>query len=210
MRRKLIKGSSNNDILLSILIPTLYTRKKFFSYITDKIMKQIKEHNLEKEVEIISHFDNKTIGLIKKRYNMFLTSSGKFIAHLDDDDDISDDYIISIINSIKKEPEVDVVTFKQQCYINNTFFVVSGLEYHLNMDCKRGNTYYRYPWLWCVWKRKNIEKIDFEDILEKPTYGEDGVLLTKFKNSGLFKTQVNLDKILHYYNYDSNISECKK
>ena len=56
----------------SILIPTLHTRMENFQKLINKLIKQINENNLQNEIQIISHFDNKTIGLSKKRTEMLL------------------------------------------------------------------------------------------------------------------------------------------
>lgn len=195
-------------MILSILIPTLFTRKKVFNELTDKLMKQIKENNLEDKVEIIAHFDNKTIGLAKKRNNMLKTSSGKFITNLDDDDDIGETYIKDIVDTIIKNTDADLITFKQHCNCD-------GKQFHVDSDINRSiqgywknNILYRYPWIWCAWKRENFKEIYLEDIFKKKIYGEDRFLLEKLKKSERFKKEIKIDKILHYYRYNSKTTEC--
>ena len=126
---------------------------------------------------------------------MFLTSSGKFIAHLDDDDDISDDYLIDIINAIKTNPNAHVITFKQEYYIKEKIFCCFW---------SRIPPQYGYPLIWCVWNSDKINQINFKKILGKNNYGEEGLLLNLFKDSELFSKETKINKILHYYNYDKN------
>ena len=195
-------------MILSILIPTLFSRKKVFNELTDKLMKQIKENSLEEKVEIIAHFDTKTIGLAKKRNNMLKTASGKFIANLDDDDDVGNTYIKDIVETIIKNPEADVITFKQHCNCD-------GRQFHVESDISENlqgrfsdNILYRYPWIWCVWKRENFDAIYLDDIFRKGNYGEDRFLLEKMIKSGKFKKEIKINKILHYYRYSSKTTEC--
>lgn len=208
-RINLNKRKQEEKILLSVLIPTLLTRKKQFDDITNKLTKQIQENNLEGIVEIISHCDNKTINLVSKRNNMTMSSAGKFIAHLDDDDTVADTYIIDIVNAIRENNDADVITFKQYCDIKTrTFFVVSSLEYEINLKNKRGDTYYRYPWIWCVWNREKILQLDLGEIDTLKNWGDDDFLLNKIKQSGLFQKEIKIDKVLHYYQYDPDKTEC--
>jgi hypothetical protein len=219
MNRKIIRSNrmmlkiseKEEKILLSVLIPTLLTRKKLFDKITDKLIKQINDNNLHGVVEIISHCDNKTVNLVTKRNNMTRSCAGKFIAHLDDDDDIGDTYLIDIVNTIKSNPEIDVITFKQFCdNKKDNFYVVSDLNYNISMEDRRGDTYFRYPWVWCVWNREKILKIliNMGNTVGMKNWGEDSYLLKKIKESGSFNTQIYIDKVLHYYQFDPGVTEC--
>tara|TARA_R110002126_G_scaffold227664_1_gene372256 strand:- start:12705 stop:13385 length:681 start_codon:yes stop_codon:yes gene_type:complete len=210
-RGELMKAVKTEGILLSILIPTLYSRREVFAKASEKIMRQIEENNLEGIVELISHFDNKTVGLSYKRTNMIRTAGGKFIAYFDDDDDIGDTYIKDIIESIINNPDADVITFKQHCNCDGReFYVESGIEYELNMNKKIGNTFYRYPWIWCIWRREKVVDIDFKDPGIKKNYGEDGYWLQRIKDTNKILKEVKIEKILHYYKFSSQLTETQK
>ena len=71
---------------LSILIPTLYSRIEKFNAMVRKIIKQVESNGLTDHIEIISHFDNKSVGLSKKRTDMLKNANGDFVTFLDDDD----------------------------------------------------------------------------------------------------------------------------
>tara|TARA_Y100000593_G_scaffold92782_1_gene185489 strand:- start:1323 stop:1850 length:528 start_codon:yes stop_codon:yes gene_type:complete len=175
-------------------------------------MKQIGENHLDGLVEIISHFDNKTVGLSFKRNNMLRSSGGKFIAYLDDDDDVGDNYIKDIVDAINVNLDADVITFKQHCNCDEKkFYVESGLNYELNMNKKINNTFYRYPWIWCVWRREHVVDIEFRDKdTKRPNCGEDEYWLKKIIESGKIKKEVKIDKILHYYKFSSKLTETQK
>ena len=46
-RGELMKAVKTEGILLSILIPTLYSRREVFAKASEKIMRQIEENNLD-------------------------------------------------------------------------------------------------------------------------------------------------------------------
>lgn len=202
------KSKESKEILLSILIPSLFNRKEVFNELIDKLEKQIKENKLDKQIEIITHIDNKNIRLIRKRNNMLLSSKGKFIAFLDDDDTVSDDYIKDIVNKIKEKPESDVITFKQHCNCNGwEFDLFSDTNSKVDKVKLSNNSYIRYPWIWCVWKRENIVDISFKDAIGKLNCGEDREWLIQVMKSNKIKIETKIDKVLHYYRFDRNKTE---
>lgn len=208
-RKDILLMKENNGILLTIMIPTIISRKEKFFKITEKLMKQIKDNNLDDLVEIISHFDNKTVGLSYKRTNMLRTAGGKFITSLDDDDDISDEYIISIIETIKNNLDADVITFKQHCNCDgNEFFVESDIKSPLLGNNING-TLYRYPWIWCVWRKEKVGIFTYADI-GKVNYREDEFWLRNVLGSNRINKEIKINKILHYYRFSSKNTETQK
>lgn len=208
-RKKLTISEERDDLLLTIMIPTIISRKDKFYTITEKLMKQIKENDLENLIEIIAHFDNKTVGLSLKRTNMLRTSGGKFVISLDDDDDVADDYIISIIGAIKNNPEADVITFKQHCNCDGSeFYVESDINNSLSGSKIQG-VLHRYPWIWCAWRKEKVDIFVYEDI-GKVNYREDEFWLKHVRESGRIKKEVKIDKILHYYRFSSKNTETQK
>ena len=143
--------------------------------------------------------------------NMLKSSNGLFIAYLDDDDDVADDYIISIVDAINKNKMADVITFKQHCNVDGKEFdMISGIEYELSYQLEQ-NIGYRYPWIWCAWKKQKISDINFEDMYhDKPNYREDQLWLMKIKQSGRIKNEIKINKTLHYYRFNSKLTETQK
>ena len=205
------KSKESKEILLSILIPSLFNRQEVFNELIDKLEKQIKENKLDKQIEIITHIDNKNVRLIRKRNNMLLSSKGKFVALLDDDDTVSDDYIKEIVNKIKEKPESDVITFKQHCNCDGwEFGIISDINFKLHVKHVGDSNYIRYPWIWCVWRRENVVDISFEDSNNKINYGEDKEWLLQVMKSNKIKIETKIDKVLHYYRFDRNKTETQK
>lgn len=189
---------------LSILIPTLYSRIEKFNAMVHKIMKQVEDNELTSHIEIISHFDNKSVGLSKKRTDMLRNANGDFVTFLDDDDDISDDYIKLIYDSIVKNPDTHVITFNQHCNCDGRVFFVQcdiGHDLTLNRTASQ-QVYTRYPWIWCVWKRELVCQTPFSDPdPNKKNYAEDSHWITNIKDK--IKNETKISALLHFYRYSS-------
>ena len=209
IRSKITIENSNNGLLLTIMIPTLFSRKQIFNSISNKLVKQIKENNLDKIVEILAIYDNKTMSLSFKRNALVSLSGGKFIISLDDDDDIADDYIITLYNTIKDNLDCDVITFNQNCNCDGKIFnVMPCLNSGMKLNKISDNNFSRYPWIWCAWKREKVKDILYEDENKnKINYGEDKMWLQKVKQSGNITKEVKINKTLHYYRFNSKLSE---
>lgn len=86
---------------LSILICALDYRKELL----DRLMNCLNPQLID-EVEVIVNSDNKqkTIGL--KRDELLRQATGEYIAYVDDDDLVSDNYVSLILDSIRTKPDV--------------------------------------------------------------------------------------------------------
>lgn len=99
----------------SILICTLDEREEPFTYIYNKLDKQIKDNHLENKIEILVFKDNRenTIGF--KRNSLLKQSRGAYVNFIDDDDDVHDNYITMIHEKMKSKPDcvslIGIITF---------------------------------------------------------------------------------------------------
>lgn len=196
-------GLNDKIPFLSILTPSVQNRitDKLLKLI-DKINSQIDKHNFKKKVEHLILIDNKIQTIGRKRDNLVQSAVGKYVAFVDDDDDISDDYILELINAIEKNDGVDVITFKQNCFIDKypKSIAVFGLN-NEQQSYSPGATFTRKPYHICAWKRSLVRDYHFSYI----NYGEDFDWIKQLWN--VAKTEFFIDKILHAYVYNNNISE---
>jgi hypothetical protein len=171
-----------------------------------------------KDVEILSIIDNRTMSIGKKRTKLFQIASGKYTCIIDDDDDISDDFVSELLKVT--DQTVDVSCYNQLATISGRQWVIRTNLNHdkrhpfaplrvdgLNrpVDCNRP------PWHWCAWNTEFAKRIAFGD----SNCHEDAIFVMTASTQA--KTQVVLDKVLCYYNesqtaYNSslNIDEIKK
>ncbi len=206
--------------VLSICIPSLTERIDTFYKLVSGIQSQIDKHKLNDKVEIVSMIDNRTQPLSYKRNVLQNKSRGLYFVHLDDDDNVSDDYVITLyehiinIKTFKKEYP-DVIGYWQLAKVKGKRFVVMcDINKHFateyvglydnykgdnNIDFKEPiNTYVRFPWQWCAWHKrfKNVYRSDIDTNAR-----EDQNWLSRVKLE-YPKSMSNIPKILHIYNFD--------
>lgn len=186
-----------NEVLpyLSILTPSIPSRiGNSLQKLIEKIDKQIKENGLEKKVEHLILIDNKIRTVGRKRDNLIQSAVGQFVAFVDDDDDISNDYVLQLTNAIKENPNVDVITFKQNCFIENypKSVAVFGLQ-NENESYVPGTIFKRKPYHVCAWNKKLAQKyrVPSNNISE-----DAGWVSQMWKDA---KTEHFIDKALHAY-----------
>jgi hypothetical protein len=184
---------------LSILIPSIPSRWDRARKLYTKISAMCEG----KDIEVLLFMDNKKRTVGGKRDALVQMSKGKYFMFVDDDDDlVSVDEIYQATFQ-----DVDVITFKQLCKNKDktSFLVTFGIgnknetnETQRNsgiyLDCKRP------PYHICAWNQK-FKVHRYPEI----SYGEDWVWVQKCLPEA--NTEVFIDKILHRYDYDQNISE---
>ena len=195
-----------DPILFSVLIPSIPSRvQRFLQPLCENLVRQARARL---DVEIISLLDNQVRSIGEKRDALIQLAQGKYLAFVDDDDDVSGDYVESITDCLDKNPNVDVVVFNQQATINdgNPFIVRYGLEYTQNQQAchdlsGRWLDITRPPWHICAWKSSIAKSHRFPN----SSYGEDWEWVQALIREA--KTQARVDKALHYYRFDDTVSE---
>lgn len=187
---------------LSILVCSVHTRYDTFA---PQIQKQLyDQYNLLPEsdqdrVEIIMLTDNKKMMLGHKRNVMVDIAQGKYIAFVDDDDRIADNYMAELLKGI--ESDADCVVFKAEVSLNGEPPKICDYSKDHRRDYNHKDGYYRIPNHICCVKRAVSLKSSFPHLL----YGEDAgygkVLLPHLK------TEHKIDKVLYYYDYNAETTE---
>lgn len=192
-----------NQILLSVLVLSIPSRlEKCLIPTYNKLLAQIGD---ETAVEVLTLVDNKSMSIGEKRQSLVQSARGKWIAFLDDDDAVSEDYIQTCLNTIRTKP-ADVITFEQHCTVNGKEFKVDfrmgnpheGLKH--NPDGTLGDIK-RPPYHMCLWAAKIAKNIPFKPV----SYGEDIEWCSRMYP--FVSSETHLDKVLHYYRYDDRTSE---
>jgi hypothetical protein len=94
---------------LSILIPTITTRRHYLS----RLMGQL-DPQLTPDVEVVTLIDDGEISIGAKRNDLLRVASGQYVAFIDDDDEIAPTYIAQILDAAKTSP--DCITFVMDHY----------------------------------------------------------------------------------------------
>lgn len=98
--------------ILSILTPAVPSRLDQLATLCDEIARQIGDQPVEHLVLL----DNKKRTVGEKRDALLRMARGQYVAFVDDDDDISRDYVSRILTAAETRP--DVITFKQHAKVN--------------------------------------------------------------------------------------------
>ena len=155
---------------LSILTPTIPSRYEQANYLTEAIAQQIANNRIASGVvEHLVLSDNRSRSIGEKRQALVDIALGEYIAFVDDDDDISDDYVSSLLAAV--ETGADVITFRQRAIYNGLESeVVFGVN-NQDMPFQPGGITLRAPWHVCAWKRELVDGCVFGFC----NYGEDKI-----------------------------------
>lgn len=182
--------NTQQPIKLSILVCSIEKRKNFLDRLTSIIQPQLDNH-LEAECVIVT--DKGTMPIGRKRNILIKEASGEYIAFVDDDDIVSNDYVERILSALHSSPDVVVFDVFRFDNGNEDRIVKYGIEYAKDYHDKKA--YYRLPnHLMCV-KKSIAEQVPFKAL----NFGEDSDYAIRLKP--LLKTQERINEILYQYLY---------
>jgi glycosyltransferase involved in cell wall biosynthesis len=191
-------SNSNIEPLLSVLIPTINGRETHFNRITTKLSTQINKVGADK-VQLLFYKDKRGEHTTGHKRNVLLEqSTGKFVVFVDDDDDVSPDYIVTIVNAIQNHPNVDAIGINGM-YTDASHQKPFETGKRWNWDTVNGY-YVRFVNHISPIRREHAIKIKFPD----KTIGEDYEWTMALKQSGLIKKDFVIKKMIYYYDYVAN------
>jgi len=184
---------------LSILMCGVPSRiQKNFS---KKIITKLDDQAKGKPVEVLYFVDNKTRSIGEKRNDLLNLAKGDYIVFIDDDDDITDDYINSLLTGIKTG--ADVIVFDVEISIQNGAYKKVTYDASFPFDRDYKDHYERLPnHLMCV-KREIALSVGFPE----KSFAEDSDYAKRLRKH--IKRQARIDKTLYYYNFSYQISEAQ-
>jgi glycosyltransferase involved in cell wall biosynthesis len=181
--------------LLSILTPAIWGRVDQSQALHDGIQSQaaaLPDFRMEHLVLL----DDRKMTIGEKRQKLLESARGDYVAFVDDDDGVSDDYISSLAGAIAHG--ADVVTFVQRAVING---VVGHVDFRVTHKAdepwRHGETAKRRPWHVCAWKRELVRDCRFLFC----NYGEDAAWVAQA--CGRVKTGVHVPRVLHIYSHSA-------
>ena len=181
--------------LLSIGICTLEERKELLDELLQFIEKNTPKEYMEK-IEIITNIDNGEKSVGKKRNEILKGANGKFISFIDDDDLISKNYIVWIINAIENKKDLDCIGITGKYYIKRVFCMVFKHSKTYGTHFKDNNGVQCRPCNHLNPVRTSIaKKIGFID----KNYGEDSDYSDRLLNSELLKTEIIIEPVIYHY-----------
>lgn len=180
----------------SILICSLDSRDYMLNELFEELKRQILQTGAN--VEIIALITNEEPTVGEKRNWLLAEASGEYISFFDDDDKPSNDYIYSINNAIKENP--DVVTFNGDYKFRNEREILWRLRLGAERktvynNCNQIDFFIAPPNHIAVTKKNIVSNYKFKEI----NLGEDSDWADQIAQDKVLKTEIYLDKILYHY-----------
>jgi glycosyltransferase involved in cell wall biosynthesis len=184
------ESSRSMNPILSILTPAIWNRESA-KFLAAAISEQIGSA----PVEHLVLFDNRARSIGAKRQALVDIARGEYIAFVDDDDDISQDYVERLLEATKTG--ADVITFRQQAIYNGLESEVHFGINNQNGPFNPGGITLRAPWHVCAWKRERVKDCLFSE----SNYGEDLAWCLQARRRA--RTARHIDEVLHTYRHDA-------
>ncbi len=197
--------------LFSILIPSVPSRVvSQLLPLMAKLQAQIDSAGAQAQVEILCVLDNKTRSIGLKRDDLVQRARGEWLAFVDDDDDVSERYIVAILNAIaldKQTPhdeQVQVIVFDQWTRINDD--EPRRVRHSIMLPNTELSTHgaTRKPWHHNVWRASLAKLAHFPD----SSYGEDSAWLEQLWPLVHRERRIN-GAPLHLYRYSDTQSQAE-
>lgn len=180
--------------ILSILIPTVTGRERFYDSLMESLRPQLND-----TIELITEKDSKEMTIGDKRNLLVSRATGLFSSFIDDDDQIAPYYVHYITSAIQHNPGIDVIGIKGM-------FIKDGRgqkPFIHSIECsdytQDNFAYYRPP------NHINPIRTDIMKQFKFPSVsmGEDTDWAMQIQRSGALKKEHFIDQILYRYQYVS-------
>ena len=160
-----------------------------------------------KSVQILYLGDNKSMNVGTKRNKLLSIADGEFISFVDDDDQVSDDYVDTLLRY--SEFNIDCVTIGVDYYQDNRNVKVYNYDFKMDInfrDEKTGiPTAGRMPNHLCLWKKSIATRIKFPEInlSEDRIWAENQILLG-------YQIEHRFNKIIYTYKFNSEFTQTRR
>lgn len=179
--------------LIDILIPTVEDRVEKFNYIKTKLERLAEG----KPIRVVSLCDNRQMTTGAKRNALLAMAEAEYICFIDDDDDVTDNYIEwqykAALSGLDCASLTGLITFDG---LAPKYFIHS-IMYD---GYSEGNEYYRPPNHLNLIKREIAVQFKFPDLY----ISEDTDWAMQICRAKALKTQYNVPESIYFYKYISN------
>lgn len=196
---------------LSVLIPSIESRKPQFTRLLASLDRQIKKNKLEDTVQIFTIVDEgkdaETYFSIGAKCNELMKhAKGEYVCFIGDDDKIAPTFLADIVKVTrdpygKDKKKYDCITFKAKMTINGErpmkqVYHIDNKHYQNKADVEL-----RPPGMITPILHSIAKKYPFVELEREKDRGTDYQFATALVNAQVLKNGCHLDKILYYYRY---------
>jgi len=186
---------AGEEYLLSILIPTLESRRAQCESLCSELDTQISHASAADIVEVLILRDAGRATVGAKRNQLVSKARGRFVVFVDDDDTISRDYVDQLLSALRSQPEVDCVSFTGEidfrgAHRRRMVHSVQFTDWHHH----RGQ-YRRPPCHITPIRREIAGRYAFADV----DYAEDMDWSLRISRDRALKQEIILDRTLYFY-----------
>lgn len=191
-------------MILTIAVPTLKERASQSIKLFELLENQIISNKLIDEVQILSYIDNRERSVGYKRQWLYENAKGKYCVQIDDDDWVSEDYIITVVNMLKENPYCTHIGYKERCkmvYKDHTdeFIAIHSSRFPdwspTNFPCFR-TPYFKDPIRTDICRSVGVKDMG---------HGEDHDFSKRLMASGLLTKEVFIDKEMYFYTFTDGL-----
>jgi len=179
--------SERGDKRLSILVCSLESRADKLDRLMGALTPQ-----LTTEVEVLTHVDSGEASIGKKRNELMEAALGDYVAYVDDDDMVSEDYVEKILTALDSDPDCASLTGIIY-FANGRSAIFDHSIEHEEWKTGPDGIYYRTPNHLNAIRRSIASKVVFEDL----NFGEDKRFSDKVKP--FLRTEVRISGEIYYY-----------
>jgi glycosyltransferase involved in cell wall biosynthesis len=164
-------------------------------------MSKIKSQDKTGEVEVLTYVDEGKMSIGSKRNCLLRMATGDYVAFVDDDDDVSDDYVAKVLQAI--ESECDCCSLSGRIIFSDGYArnFYHSLKYESWIDDHEKKEYYRPPNHLNAVKRSIAANVVFPSF----NSGEDRVYSMSLRSR--IKTEAPIDGVIYIYNCSKTFEE---
>ncbi len=182
-------------IKLSILICSVPSRIQLLSRLMSVLQPQLDKNN---DVECIVLTDNKKMSIGEKRNELIRLAHGDYIAFVDDDDLVSEDYIDELVVA-GIQTQVDIICFQSMYFIDGKQDRIMKFSKNFKNSTTKECFFRAANHLMCI-RRDLALQVVYKNI----SYYEDSDWCTRV--NPLLKTEHIIEKVLYKYFYSNTES----
>lgn len=201
--RRIGAAPASPPAVFSVLVLSIPERvERFLAPLLRSLEGQIERPG---EVEVLCLVDNRLRSIGEKRNHLLRMAAGGYCAFVDDDDRVADDYVASILEAVRAQPDRDVYCF--DVWVNGYHRL--GYTPPEGMLCRYGvefddrnlpEMFTRRPNHLMVHRTALARRVRFPHV----DHGEDGKWAEAMAKH--VRKQGRIEKVLYYYDFDIETS----